>query len=170
MDVQYARHTEVESVWSVISERTKRCSRCLADRPVSQFYKQSANADGLQSRCRDCKLRYDRDRYAVSSRAYRLLRAARSRACKNGLELSLTLDWVEERLKSGVCELTGIPFTEAPRHPFLPSLDRIDPRRGYLPDNCRAILWMLNAAKQALPEPEFRSALQQIARAVCGQG
>lgn len=87
------------------------------------------------------------------------------------MELSIDLTWVQQRLKAGVCEITGIPFvTDVPRHPFLPSLDRVDSSRGYVPDNCRAILWMLNAAKQELPEPEFRSALQQIARAVHEQG
>lgn len=156
--------------WSVISERTKRCSRCLTDRPLSTFHRQKSNADGLQNYCRDCKLRVDREKYANSSRANRLLRSARSRACRHGLELSLTLEWIEDRLEAGVCELTGIHFTDAPRHPFLPSLDRIDPSRGYSPDNCRAILWMLNAAKQECSEREFQTALRQVARAICEQG
>lgn len=154
-----------------MNSATKRCGLCQSDKPFGHFYAEAAKPDGLGSHCRQCKQQDSRERYASSSRASRMLRAARSRACRHGFELSIDLAWVEQRLEAGVCEVSGIPFvTDALRHPFLPSLDRVDSSRGYTPDNCRAILWMLNAAKQELPEAVFRLALQQIARAVHEQG
>lgn len=83
------------------------------------------------------------------------------------MEFSLTLDWVEQHLRAGVCEVTGVAFViGSARHPFLPSIDRIDSSKGYTPENCRVVLWMVNAAKSDLADDDFQSALRQVAEAV----
>ena len=83
------------------------------------------------------------------------------------MECTLTVEWIEQRLLQGVCEVTGIAFEmKGDRRPFMPSIDRIDSGKGYTPDNCRVVLWIINAAKQALPEDDFQSALRQVAEAV----
>ena len=60
------------------------------------------------------------------------------------------VQWLIERSK-GRCELTGLPFVlgkwkKATRNPMAPSIDRINSRRGYLPDNCRVVLLCVNLA------------------------
>ena len=83
------------------------------------------------------------------------------------MECSITLEWVEQKLLAGVCEVTGIAFEfERNGNPFFPSIDRIDSDKGYTPDNCRAVLWIINTAKHALSEEKFRPALRQVAEAV----
>ena len=83
------------------------------------------------------------------------------------MECTLTVEWIEQRLLQGVCEVTGIAFErKGDRRPFMPSIDRIDSSKGYTPENCRVVLWIINAAKQALPEDDFQSALRQVAEAV----
>ena len=72
--------------------------------------------------------------------------SSKSRATKLGLEFDLTPRWVQEKIKKGVCEATGIPFGDE-NTPFVPSIDRIDPNRGYTQDNCWVVCWAFNRAK-----------------------
>ena len=37
-----------------MSEKTKRCTACGRDLPVSQFYRDKRTADGLMGRCKSC--------------------------------------------------------------------------------------------------------------------
>jgi hypothetical protein len=48
----------------------------------------------------------------------------------------------------------------------MPSIDRIDSSKGYTPDNCRVVLWIINQAKNDILEDDFQSALRQVAEAV----
>ncbi len=89
------------------------------------------------------------------SKAKKLHTAARLRATSANLKFSLPVEWVDDRLKSGACEATGIPFewpdyeagTYNAAGPYSASIDRIDPEKGYTPDNCRLVVWIFNRAK-----------------------
>lgn len=79
-----------------------------------------------------------------------ILKAAKSRATKRGIVFDLTPEWIEQRW-TGRCEITGLSFrigtkVSGPKS-FSPSIDRIDTTRGYAQDNCRIILWAVNALK-----------------------
>jgi len=100
------------------------------------------------------KMRADRD--IVKYRAKSLLNAAKSRASKKGLECSLTLEWVHKKLKYGVCAATGTPFVftqygeckETKKcNPYAPSLDKIDPSKGYTVENTQVVLAAFNKFK-----------------------
>ena len=41
----------------------KRCNRCQTDKELSKFHKNKNNKDGLNYRCIDCTLEYNRERY-----------------------------------------------------------------------------------------------------------
>lgn len=94
--------------------------------------------------------------YARKSRqknyVWNLVRMAESRAKREGLAFDLTREWAEGRW-TGACELTGIQFVQrsgtgrGSAGPFSPSLDKIDPAKGYVQDNCRFILWAINRFK-----------------------
>ena len=72
-----------------------------------------------------------------------------------------------ERLDRGVCEFSGVPFVYEPRHPHLPSIDRIDPTQpGHMKDNCRVILWGLNGFKGVASEEVFRECLEKVSAAL----
>jgi hypothetical protein len=57
----------------------------------------------------------------------------------------------------GRCAVSGLDFSEAhvgggrARRLYAPSLDRIDPRRGYEPDNVRLVCEVADFAMNALP-------------------
>lgn len=89
----------------------------------------------------------DPERYYVGG----LLAGSRARAKRHGWLHTLTRDWITSRLRNG-CPVTGLPFhltgpTTATRNPRSPSIDRIDPAKGYLQENCRIVMTWYNVAK-----------------------
>lgn len=98
-----------------------------------------------------------------NGRARTLLSSAKSRAAKKGYAMDLTVEWIEERLQRGVCELSGLPFNMEATGSFTsrsPTIDRRDASQGYTQDNCRLVLWALNTALGNWGEDELRSIVQ----------
>lgn len=90
--------------------------------------------------------------------AFRLWSATRSRAKKNSLEFDIPLGFIEGVLERGVCQVTGIPFdTEEVlrKRPWIPSVDRIDSKRGYVMGNVQIVVWAYNQAKWDWPPSVF---------------
>lgn len=87
-------------------------------------------------------------RATPTGRGSRLFEGAKKRAREHGMEFTLTKEWVVEKVKSGICEVTGLPFelTEG-RNAFAPSLDKRDPNLGYTPENVDVVVWCYNTAK-----------------------
>ena len=88
---------------------------------------------------------------APKGRAKRLFHDAKKRAKKHNLDLSITEDWIAEKLIAGVCELTGLPFDFSPTKDthmnlYAPSLDRIKSSKGYTKENVRVVLNSVNMA------------------------
>lgn len=92
-----------------------------------------------------------------------IVRATKNRAKRKGLPFDLTYKWTAAHY-TGFCELTGLPFDLTPgkRSLYSPSLDRIDNSKGYTQDNCRFILWGLNAFKSDSTDEDIK----KIARAL----
>jgi hypothetical protein len=68
----------------------------------------------------------------------------------------LTPEWVAERIKTGTCERTGIPFVLDPtKHKHAPSIDRVDNSKGYVKENCRIVAWAYNQAKNSYTDQEL---------------
>jgi hypothetical protein len=98
----------------------------------------------------------NRERLAEAGAEFRLRRRAscliattRTRARKRGLAFDLDQHRadIQARIDRGACELTGEPFDLSPGRKFnSPSLDRINPARGYTHDNVRVVLNLVNAA------------------------
>jgi hypothetical protein len=76
-----------------------------------------------------------------------LLSLARQRAKKSGIPFAIT----EEDIKIGTrCPVMDVPYETGKDHvphPHAPSLDRIDPRLGYVPGNVVVISRMANTIK-----------------------
>lgn len=97
----------------------------------------------------------DPEKYRDRQRGYRakkpwrhLLLHAAHRAKAKGWKYDLTTDWAEATF-TGFCALTRIPFVVrnngvGPKF-FSPSIDRINSSLGYTQDNCRFVLWSVNA-------------------------
>jgi len=92
--------------------------------------------------------------WKANNTASYIYQRAKSRALRRGLDFAITPEWVAERIAVGLCEVSGIPFTldlgsvNAP-NPWSPTIDRVDSSIGYLPGNCRMVVWVYNAAKNS---------------------
>ena len=94
-------------------------------------------------------LRYSRSDYGIVSM---LLNNAKDRARKSGVSFDLSREFIEKKLEAGACELSGIQFVRMPQrqhraHPFAPSLDKIDPTKGYVDGNVRMLCFAVNQAR-----------------------
>lgn len=92
------------------------------------------------------------------------LLGAGDRCRKSGMEFTLTQDWAR-RTYTGFCALTGLPFIVRSAEDRLggkrggmaysPSIDRINPLKGYTEENCRWILHSVNSFKQCMSDAEM---------------
>jgi len=88
-------------------------------------------------------------RATAHGRAVSLAKSCRNRCKDRGIQYELHYTWVEEQILEG-CSITGHKFdlTElSPQHMLCPSLDRIDPTKGYTKENTQIICWCINALK-----------------------
>lgn len=138
----------------------KLCKPCGEIKPFYDFANDKTKHDGLRSWCKNCSQKY-RDKNKQNFKKYRaeirsspigrardLIRAAGQRSDN----VSITAEWVANKIEAGVCELTGLPFDLQPseqygRNPYAPSLDRKDSKnRNYDMENSRIVLWAVNSA------------------------
>jgi len=131
----------------------KQCAKCKETKDLSKFNKNTTKKDGLQSYCLSCMNIYQAEsRKTPRGRAVCLIADARKAdARKQKFEINISEDWVEEKLKKGTCELTGLPFDFSPSknthfNRYAPSLDRINSSKGYTKDNVRVVLSSVNIA------------------------
>jgi hypothetical protein len=127
----------------------RRCKKCDVFKKMSEFNKNKNNKDGYGWECRSC---VDTYKSSIKGKSCRLYSACKRRVKLSGGKLTITKEWIEERLVKGICEITHLPFNffgrgEFTRQPYAPSIDRKDPQNpNYTPENCRVVLWAVNCA------------------------
>lgn len=82
-----------------------------------------------------------------------LMRNVRKRIRAKAMDCDIDADFIREMVAGQNCQcaVSGLPFiwdteTSGYRGPLRPSVDRIDPSRGYLRDNIRIVTVMVNTA------------------------
>jgi hypothetical protein len=97
-----------------------------------------------------------------------LLNIAKHRADRKGVPFALTKDWARENW-TGFCAITGLPFdldkVGSGPGPNSPTIDRKDPKLGYVPENCFFVLACVNSFKhQGTEEDMYRVAVAIVNR------
>jgi hypothetical protein len=128
----------------------KQCTGCKTYKPLSEFYK-SGSRHGGHSHCKACHIAAAHVRKSHNPEAFMLI-SARYRAKKNGLPCTISESdiVIPER-----CPVFKFPLRVHPGKPQFnsPTLDRIDNRLGYVPDNVVVISERANTLKRdATPE------------------
>lgn len=152
---------------SAIAIKTRICYSCKQEKPLTCdfFNKASRHSCGFRRSCKECDRAYHR-KYNRSLDGYitNALRQARRRANDKDLEFDLTPEWVLANTPSK-CPVLGLELergcTEKSRSP---SIDRVDPSRGYTMDNCQIISQRANVLKNDANLEELRAVVSFLER------
>jgi hypothetical protein len=97
---------------------------------------------------------------------------AKRRSNKSEAKVTIDVNWIEARLKLGVCELTGLQFdlsstSKFSSNPYAPSLDKIDSKiKDYTPENTRIVLAAVNTALNEYGEVVLFPILKSLLKAI----
>lgn len=165
----------------------RKCATCLKRRELSCFYKNLRIFKGKSSRLNSCIECIDKgfDAQAQVS-ILKTIHARSSRRAKDkGLVFDLTLDDLTRlnAIQRGRCNYTGRPFfvediddeTKKAKYQSgvyieVPSLDRIDPKKGYTKDNVHLVCRPINYAKLDLDDEDFITLCQDVAHVASVRG
>lgn len=158
------------------ADSIKICTRCELRLPKENFRRYwGRSSDGLRPICKKCQRQYEmswrssskeqraktRKRRVEKEKSYRQIYDAinrgrllvmqakrRSQAKEIPCDLHNFIPEIEARVQRGVCELTGLSFNFHSKGTSWnsPSLDRIDPKKGYTHSNIRIVCFAMNAA------------------------
>ena len=150
----------------------------ISDKPCKQGHKMRYKKNNLCAICarfgaksRSAKRKYDaeynRSRIISQEPLARMrLHGAKARARKFNLPFDLDFEWMMERMDK--CAVTNIPFelerTGEKQRSFAPSIDRIDPQKGYTKDNCRMVIGMYNRAKGEGTDEDVMRMVNELCR------
>ncbi len=149
---------------------SKVCGHCKVDKPLTDYTKNNAASDGLQSKCRPCDVAYQAKRRVENPQKRRdyekqylnnrrqdfdfrlnmLLNASKQRARNKNREHTITVGDIKAIYPTdGCCPIFGmkLEFNTAGFRENSPSIDRIDSTKGYTPDNIQIISWKANRIK-----------------------
>jgi len=120
----------------------------------TKYAKNATNGQRVQKKWmkenREDQLVYYKEYRETNRETYirsRLICGARERSRRKKLEFNLDYEWLDNHLKSNKCPITHMEFNYEPNSPQMPSVDRIDPSKGYIKDNCRIVCIIYNFAK-----------------------
>ena len=134
------------------------------DRPCGGCGELNLITDLVNSRCRPCRKAQQRASYENSDKGRLLCYWAKQRAVRKNVpyDLDAHRDDIAKRVKAGRCEMSGMPFNfEEGLNFYSPSLDRINPEKGYTHDNIRVILYGWNVALGPWGEDVLKQAINE---------
>lgn len=132
---------------------SKRCAECGEVKPKSLFHKNAQQKDGYSCYCKLCAKVRNRNKYEQLSAEHewklkQTFRASKNRSVRSNLEHTLTLEELTKLYPiDNKCPILGIELSWGFPKDSSPSLDRIDPSKGYTYENCQIISNRANRIK-----------------------
>lgn len=148
------------------------CGKCKEYKPFSDFYKNSRSSTGYQTYCKICIKEYATGENWVAWRKERYYRnpsrtiwiEARTRARHAQLPFNIE---PEDCNIPEFCPVLGIKLIskgKGTRDDSTPTLDKVDPAKGYTKGNVNIISWKANRIKSNCSEPEVFDAIAAYIR------
>ena len=138
----------------------KVCSHCKQEKPHSEFFRKQQSPDGYDWWCKECWREYrgSKQRYtdtplspAVKQSIHRMLSTITNRARKKHLKFDLLIGDIAPLFEE-FC--ANNDHSWQPRHPFRPSIDRVDNSRGYTLDNIRIVWYIENICRNKFSDED----------------
>jgi hypothetical protein len=180
------RNADANHKCPIVIDNTKRCYKCLNWKNLSMFNKNHKLSGGVSKLCREC---YNKDGAVIKcyqSRSHRFKHAiesgdiefyikrrigtVKSRAMKSNLNFNLDAEYLINLWKNqnGMCFYSGIPMNNSMKQDGFqswdgPSLDRIEPEKGYVKGNVVWCIFGINSFKGSLGLKSFEDMVRSIA-------
>ena len=134
-----------------LSLASKKRYNILNEKEREQFAKQESNRANQYNK---------ESRLTAFGRSRQLFHSVKHRASNEKVPFKITRNWIFEKIKSGRCEVTGIPFDftspgYCKTNKYAPSLDRTNKKNGYTPNNTKVVVWFYNTAKNCFSHNEL---------------
>lgn len=164
---------------------TKRCYKCQKWKDLTLFNKSRNLSGGVAKQCRECynkeeavikcnKSRNRRFKYAIENEDIsfyikRRIGMIKSRASKKNIDFDLDADYLTNlwEKQNGNCFYSNIPMKNSMKQDGFqswdgPSLDRIEPEKGYVKGNVVWCAFGINSFKQSLGLTAFENVVKSI--------
>lgn len=155
--------------------RTGSCKTCMRSYRINWYHntpgvkeKHSLKAKNLRKTnavfVQSAALRSKKFYESPDGRAKTLFNNAKKSPTSKKFPFTLTLEHLENGIRFGFCAVTGVKFDltdnyqkrhGAVKNPYAPSVDRIDPRKGYSNENTRVVIWQYNLMKGEMTDSEL---------------
>lgn len=120
------------------------CRICKEEKGAEQFSPFKSGKNGLYPYCKACRVSISKKEWAKKSYKNKMINRARSRS---KWEVTITVDDIPEI--PDICPVFKTPMK-------IPSLDRINSKKGYVPGNIRIISYRANTLKNDASPEELR--------------
>ena len=143
-------------------EGHRECVACNNILPFAMFHKHSACYCGYNTVCKQCRKPKSKEQWSQKPLLYKMLTRCKSRSTENKLEFNLT---EEDIIIPNACPVLHVPFDNT--HDYAPSVDRIDPSKGYIKGNIQIMSNKANRMKSNATQEELKLFAEWVNISVC---
>lgn len=146
----------------------KKCATCHQVKSSDNFHKAEGQKDKFSCYCKSCTKIKNSKKWIDNSEDHdfkllQTLRSSKHRAAKKNIENTLTLEDLQMMYPTdNKCPILGINLSWGMPRETSPSLDRIDPSKGYTYDNCQIISNRANTLKNNATLEELENIVRYL--------
>ena len=148
----------------------KTCFRCKKAQETSEFFRHHQTSDGFHSWCKACcrignaKARAKKDS-TIEGKAVTFYRNAQKSAAKRKQEFTITFDDIVKcwNAQQQTCAYTGRLMTLQASQLNTVSIERIDSKIGYTPENTILVCQAINRMKSNFEFEDFYKLCKEVA-------